>query len=491
MKKLFLVAFLLFALFLVFTFVTKDGGLFHKNEGTESESTNTPVTEGIVSDDTITVLPEYPGVPLGVALYSDAKKKEIVKRVIDSKLSTYPKVSSKPYRVAKHSGSGLATQVELRDDQLKILATNYDYNQLPPMQRAYGETLKKYAPDFKLFMYFDAGIQPEENLDIVGDDAGNVDAENIAWILDKHPDWLLHDAEGNPLVSAKGTLSNAGEYWGDPGNSEYQEWFAGKINKAMEQSGNIWDGVLLDQFFGKIENYTGYAGTNPQTRYKTNTEYQSAQLSFLKRLSELVRVPVIANLDGAASLEYPQFFVQVGKTAGGIETEIYPFENSDENDSSLLPSDSLKGLIDGINQLPKNKYVKIASKPGGMEGNTPRTLYAYYSYLLVADKDRQIYWSSKEGDSSVPHYWYKEYDLDLGDAKGSADTSGTLWTRTFTNGTLYFNPQRNDESTRLSSPRYTLWGKKIEGTVSVPAHSGILLFDSLEQLETAKKPLKI
>lgn len=491
MKKLFFAGVSLFVLFLVFTFVTKDGGLFHKNNGGESVDTDVPVTQGIVSDDTITVLPEYPGVPFGAALYSDAKKKEIVMRVIDSKLSTYPAVSSKTYRVGKFSGSGLATQVDLRDDQLKILASHYDYNQLPPMQRVYGETLKKYAPDFKLFMYFDAGIQPDENLDIVGDDAGNIDDENISWILANHPDWLLRDEEGNPLVSAKGTASNAGEYWGDPGNPEYQEWFAGKINKAMTQSGNIWNGVLLDQFFGKIENYTGYAGTNQQTKYKTNAEYQAATLSFLKRLSELVRAPVIANLDGATSIEYPAYFVQVGQAAGGIESEIYPFENSDENDSSLLPADSLKKLIDGINQLPKSRYIKISSKPGGLEGNTPRTLYAYYSYLLVADKDRQIYWSSKEGDSSVPHYWYREYDLDLGGALGVANTNGALWTRTFTNGTLYFNPQKTDEVTQLNSPRYTLWGKKIEGNVSVPAHSGVLLFESLEQLEIAKKPLKI
>jgi hypothetical protein len=489
MKKLFLVLLLIGALFLGTTFVTKDGGLFNTNPETASEHSPVPQEAGMESDGTITVLPEYPGVPLGVAFYSDEKKKEVVMRVIDSKLSTYPKLSSKAHRVAKFSGSGLATQVTLRADQLQTLALHYDYNQLPPMQRAYGETLKKHAPDFKLFMYFDAGIQPEENLDIVGDDAGNIDEENIAWIIENHPNWLLQDANGNPLVSAKGTLSNAGEYWGDPGNREYQEWFAGKINKAMEQSGNIWDGVLLDQFFGKIENYTGYAGTNPQTRYKTNAEYQSAQLMFLKRLSELVRVPVIANLDGAASLEYPEFFVQVGKTAGGIETEIYPFENSDENDSSLLPPDSLKGLIEGINQLPKSKYVKIASKPGGMEGNTPRTLYAYYSYLLVADKDREIYWSSKEGDSSVPHYWYKEYDLDLGDSAGIVDMTRPVWKRSFTNATVYLNPQRSDEVVLLESPHYTLWGKKLERSFTIPAHTGMLLFPSLEHLNLAKKPL--
>ena len=491
MKKLFLVLFFLIALFLIAQFVTKDGGLFHRNSGEAPTGSNTPPTGGVVSDDTITVLPQWPGVPFGAALYSEAKKDEIVMGIIDSKLSTYPKVSSKSYRIGKHSGSGLATQVELREDQLKILATNYDYNQLPPMQRAYGETLKKYAPDFKLFMYFDAGIQPDEHLDLVGDDAGNVDEENIDWLVAHHPDWLLKDEGGNPLISAKGTASNAGEYWGDPGNPEFQAWFAGKINKAMAQSGNIWNGVLLDQFFGKIENYTGYAGTNAQTKYKTNAEYQTATLSFLKRLSELVNVPVVANLDGATSIEFPAYFVQVGQTAGGVESEIYPFESSTENDSSLLPSDSLKGLIDGINKIPKSHYIKISSKPGGMEGNTPRMLYAYYSYLLVADKDRQIYWSSKEGDSSIPHYWYKEYDLDLGDAQGIANTGGAVWTRTFTNATLYFNPERSDEVVQLKSPQYTLWGKKTEATVTIPAHSGVLLFKSLEQLGVAKKPLGI
>ncbi len=424
----------------------------------------------------ITKLPPYPGIPVGATFYSKEKKDKIVLDLIDHKLSTYPKTSTRAYRIGKYTGTGLATQVTLREDQLKAIAIAHDQNQLPPMQAEYGRILKKYNPDFRLFMYFDSGIQPEENLDIVGDDAGNVDAENVDWILKNHPDWLLRDAEGNPIISARGTLSNPGSYWGDPGNPEYQEWFAGKINKAMQLSGNIWSGVLLDQFFGSIENFTNYAGTEQQTTYKTDEAFQAAQLSFLKRLSELVKVPVVANLDGAVSLKYPSFFVAVGKVAGGVESEIYPFESSVEGDSSVLRPDSLKLLISAMNEIPPNKHIKINSKPGGLEGNTSRTLYAYYMYLLLVDKNRDIYWTFKEGDSSIPHYWYKEFDLNLGNARGTADIRGMVWTRTFDGAVLVVNPQFSEETYTFTGTKYTLLGQKVSGSIGVPPHTGVLLF---------------
>lgn len=436
---------------------------------------------------TITELPELPDAPLTAYLWSEAKKKDFILRIIDHKLATYPKSPASHLRVGKFLGTGLHPKFSLREDQLKILADNYDLNSLAAYQKEQGLILKKYNPNFKLFLYIDSGIHSEENLDIVGDDVGNIDEQNIDWIIQNHPDWLLRDKNGNPIRSGRG-LSNEGEYWGDPGNREYQEFFAEKVNKALERSGNIWDGVLLDQFFGILDNFTNYANANQQTRYKTDPEFQAAQLAFMRRLSELVKVPVIPNLDGSTSIQYPDFFVELAKTGGGIENEIYPFENSDETDASLLPSDSLASLIEGILQLPKNKYVRISAKPGGMAGNIDRTLYAYFTYLLIAGPDRQIYWSFKEGDSSIPHYWYKEFDLDLGRYLSEVEF-GDVWKRELENATVIINPYRQEKQFNFQGVRYNIKGEELRSRVILPPSSGILLFRDTAALSKALAPL--
>lgn len=435
---------------------------------------------------TITELPELPDVPLTAYFWSDAKKRDFTLGIIDSKLITYPKSPKRSLRAGKHI-TAVHPNYELREDQLKILADNYDLSSLPPRQKNVGLILRKYNPNYKLFMYIDYGIQPEENLDIVGDNVGNIDEENVDWIIKNHPDWLLRDEDGNPVRSGSG-LSNAGEYWGDPGNKEFQEFFASKINKALAATGNIWDAVLLDQFFGILDNFTNYANANQQTKYKTDAEFQAAQSAFIKRLSALVTVPVVPNLDGATSIQYPNFFIQLAKTSGGIENEIYPFENSDESDSSLLPSDSLKLLIEGILRLPKNKYVRIGSKPGGMAGNIDRMLYAYFSYLLIASPDREIYWAAKEGDASIPHYWFKEFDLDLGKYLSEVEF-GDVWKRELENATIIVNPYRQEKQFNFQGVRYNVKGGELRGSATLSPASGILLFRSQEALNKALAPL--
>jgi hypothetical protein len=446
---------------------------------------------------TNTKLPVFPEVPTSAPLWTDEKKKKFVLGMIDHKLSTYPKNSSRPYRVGKFAGTGLYPKFDLRDDQLKILAAHYDHNNLPAQQAHLGRILKKYNPSMKLFLYIDSGIHPEQNLDHVGIDVGNVDDQNIEWILQHHPDWILRDEKGKPIQSASGTLSHPGEYWPDPGNKEFQEFFADKVLKAMKLSGNIWDGLLIDQFFGKIENYTGYAGTRQQTRYKTDEEFQTAQIAFLKRVSERLKLPVVANLDGTAALTYPDLILRVANAGGGVENEVFPFESSDVGDHTYLPEESLKELIDALLRIPKDKHIRLNSKPGGMAGDIDRTLYAYCCYLLIAAPDRETHWTFKEGDSGIPHYWFKEFDLDLGRPMGemqvvgnySKDSSGRnvvigdLWKREFSKAIVLVNPRRDhDAEFLLSNDAYDVLGRPLKDRVSLRPREAMLIVRDLSAI---------
>jgi hypothetical protein len=447
---------------------------------------------------TITRLPLFPELPNSAFLISQEEKKKIVYGVIDHKLSTYPKGRLPLKRIGKFTGTGLYPDFDLRDDQLKTLAVHYDHNSLPFQQKHLALILKKHNPSFKVCMYIDSGIHPEKNLEHIGIDVGNVDDENIDWILKKHPDWLLRDKKGDPIRSAPGTLSFPGEYWPDPGNKGFQDFFAAKINIAIKESGGVWDGLLIDQFFGRIENYTGYAGTNPQARYRTDQEFQAAQLAFLKRVAELIKLPIIANLDGSAAAVYPEFFVQIAKTAGGVENEVFPFESSDVADHSFLPEETLKELIDAILKIPKDKHVRLNSKPGGMVGDIDRTLYAYYCYLLIASPDREIYWTFKEGDSGVPHYWFDEFNLDIGtpkeemktignfqkDSMGRNVVIGDLWKRDYTRATVLVNPRRDHEATyNFDGKYYDVLGQALANPISIKPRSAMLIIKDLNVLK--------
>ena len=74
-----------------------------------------------------------------------------------------------------------------------------------------------------------------------------------------------------------------------------------------------------------------------------------------------------------------------------------------------------------------------------MAGNIDKTLFAYYCYLLIADQKREVYWTCKEGSSDIPHYWYREFDLDLGQSQGNIRFGEKIWSREFDNAVVLVN----------------------------------------------------
>lgn len=446
---------------------------------------------------TITELPPFPTIPTGVV--TEEQRKQLIYDLIDHKLSTYPAAPYTSSRIGKFSGTGLYPNFDLKDSQLKKMAETYSHNNLAANQAAAAQKLKSYNPSMKIFMYIDSGIHPEKDLPGFGWDIGNIDDQNVDWILANHPDWLLRDASGSPIRSAGGTLSFPGTYWPDPGNVGFQDFFASKIQKVITSTGSFWAGLHIDQFFGSINNYVDYAGASQQTKYKTNAEFQAAQLAFVKRVSEVIQLPVIVNLDAMAAQAYPDFFVQIAETGGGVESEIFPFENSVVSDATYLPEESLKELIDCIRAISPDKYVRLNSKPGGMEGDIDRTLYAYFNYLLIASPSREVNWTFKEGDSGIPHYWFKEFDLDIGLPQGEMQVIGTftknnagrnvligdLWKREFANVTVLVNPRRDhDAEYAISGTCYNVLGTSLTGTITVKARTAMLVVKNLSILDS-------
>ena len=374
---------------------------------------------------TITSLPAFPPVPLYATLLSTERKHQLVQTLIDNKVGTYPAASARGTRIGKFTSTGIFDAYPPTEAQAARIAPHYD-NLLFGAKRADLIPLfQRYNPDLTFYLYIDSGLNPTYKQA----DAGGVDSEDTAWIVANHPDWLLRDAAGNPIRSAGG-LSNPGAYWPDPGNPQWQAYFAAKVAKLMAETGGQWDGILFDQFLGTADAHVRYAKSAQQVNYPTDEAYQAAYLGFFKAVSAKLSVPIIVNMEGGSIVRRPAFVAEVAAAAGGAENEIFPEE---------MPVEDLRPYLETVQQLDPDLIIRINSKPAGLAGGPDRTLFAYYCYLLIAGRDRQVYWTYKEGTSDIPHYWYREFDLDVGEALGDIQFGAQVWSREFERALVVVN----------------------------------------------------
>lgn len=420
---------------------------------------------------TITTLPAFPIIPRSGAGLSQQQRNEAIQTLVKHKVSTYPATSSRSYRVGKFTSTGIFGGFPPTGDQIARIAPHYNDILLGAARRELIPHFKQYNPELTFFIYVDSGLNPG----FVQSDAGGVDAENLAWVLEHHPDWMLKDKNGQFIRSGKSRFGNRGEYWPDPGHPGWQNYFAEKVTKLIRETGGQWNGVLLDQFIGTADGYARYAGANQQVLYPTDKAFQAAQLRFLVAVAARIRLPIIVNMEGASIIRRPAFVGEVARAAGGVENEIFPEQ---------MPSEDLRPYLETVENLPPHVRVRINSKPAGLAGNIDRTLFAYYSYLLVADRKREVYWTCKEGASDVPHYWYREFDLDLGNSQGNIRFGESIWSREFENAVVLVNPGKETGAYSFeASVRYhDVKGTLVLSPVVLKSRTAMLLIKNLSIL---------
>jgi hypothetical protein len=419
---------------------------------------------------TLTTLPEFPGIPLYAQFLSRDMQLELIQTLVDNKVSTWPEVSSRHYRIGKFTSTGIFDGFSPTEEQIARLAPNYDNILLGAKNSELLPRFKHYNPDLTFFIYVDSGLNP----DFTQADAGGVDAEDAEWIIANHPDWILKDRDGN-LIRSGGGLSNPGEYWPDPGNPEWQVYFAEKINKLLIETGGQWDGVLFDQFISTADGHVRYARAAQQVNYPTDKQFEAAYLEFFQAVAPKLPVPIIVNMEGASIIRRPAFVAEVALAAGGAENEIFPEE---------LPVEDLRPYLETVQNLPPDIHIRINSKPAGWAGDIDDTLFAYYCYLLIADRSREVYWTNKEGTSDVPHYWYREFDLDLGASKGNIQFGEFIWSREFENAVVVVNPGKEPANYAWmgSTQLYDVKGNLLQSPVTLSGRTAVLLVNDLSIL---------
>jgi hypothetical protein len=419
---------------------------------------------------TLTRLPQFPASLAWSKLFKS--KTEILQEIVDVKLTTYPAKPSIPYRVPKHRTTGIFSTFEPREDQIRQIAPHYDLFLLIGLRGNLVPIIKKSNPSAKVLMYMANSLTSVATLL----DPGSVDEENTDWILKNHPNWLLKGSDGKPI---QGT-SWSPKYWPDPGNKEWQAFFVKKVNKALKETGGLWDGVLFDEFLTTHTSHTAsYVGSSgKQANYASDQAFQQAQLDFLRNVVAGLSVPILPNVDSpvlnpTSPAFNPEFFTDVQRIAGGAEAEVFALHSPDPY--GFLEREMVEVYLDRAKKTPPGKVMILSSPTAGLEGNIERTLYAYFTYLLVASPGRAVYWAFKEGDSSVPHFWFKEFDLDLGLPLGEMQSVGQIWKRDFANTLVVVNPNQKAASFAFTERYYDVLGDPVKSPVSLGPNSGVLL----------------
>ena len=100
--------------------------------------------------------------------------------------------------------------------------------------------------------------------------------------------------------------------------------------------------------------------------------------------------------------------------------------------------------------------------------------------IALADKKSGHF----HGTSYIPHYWYREFDLDLGESKGNILFGEFVWSREFENAVVIVNP--DGESAQYTWDALTNYfdveGNHLESPLDLDGRSAMLLVKNLSVL---------
>jgi hypothetical protein len=192
-----------------------------------------------------------------------------------------------------------------------------------------------------------------------------------------------------------------------------------------------------------------------------------------------VKVPLVANvepvvLNPTSDGFNPEFFTEVQRIAAGAEAEVFVYHRADRN--GFLGREMVEVYLERVRQTPKDKmtFLNCATAPG-FGGNSDLTLFAYFTYLLVASPEREVYWTCKEGDSEIPHFWYREFDLDVGLPQEEMQAVDGVWKRDFTKATVVVNPDARAAAYSFDGQRVDVLGRPVRSPVALGVQTGMLL----------------
>jgi hypothetical protein len=254
-------------------------------------------------------------------------------------------------------------------------------------------------------------------------------------VATQHPDWILHDASGNPLYIPWGCSNGTcPQYAADVSNPDYRAWWIGQARTALSHGyKGLWvDDVNLEF---RVGNGSGTQTAPVDTRIGGTMSYDNWR-RYVVEFTEAIRT----GLPNAEILHNAIWYAvwRVREADPYVQREVasadYVNIEGAANDGGLTSGDGEWSFntwlrhIDWLHSMGKGAILDgFDNTPQGREYN----LGAYY---LVN--------SGNDGiglQAMTPDNWWGAYDFDLGAAHGARTSWNGVWRRDFDRGLVLVN----------------------------------------------------
>ena len=231
--------------------------------------------------------------------------------------------------------------------------------------------------------------------------------------LQQHPDWILHDKDGNPVKNSQGFLVF------DQSNPDVRQWWLKTCLDAVSAANG--DGCYCD------------------SSQHTDSSFPNVSVTKMQEWSK-----GLLTLTHDVQQKLGDDKLLIGKVPDQPYVKAVQIEFFEPN------NDSINSLMEGV----KNGKVMQAHiglrKNNSCKGDITNTLAAFligagnYSYYGCGN------WYAS-GDDDTPWYWRPEFDYPLSEPVGPPSYTGGVWKRYFASGTeVMFNVSTQTGSIRWS-----------------------------------------
>jgi hypothetical protein len=332
-------------------------------------------------------------------------------------------------------------------------ANTYQYMVLLWPDAAMVPILKAANPNLKIFMY--EGIMAAQN-----SNPAYVTCTSGPWVLANHPNWILTDQNGNPILYQ-------GHYLLDVANPSYQQTCL--ANSIAEAKKDGFDGVFWDMANAKLVWVLPPRTSVPE--YPTDASWQAAMYSMLSYAGTQLHANGllnVANIGGGAL--FKGLWQQWNGPLDGAEEESF----TDYKLGLAIGSwDWPQMIADTAWSEANHKFVMLHSWNTTEPGNT----YGLASMMLVADGESS--WSTSNGCYSTCEVWYPEYTTaqQLGAPLAPyTKLANGAYERRYQYGMVVVNPTLNAIAPfSLGGGTYTGSGLSGVSSVGLGADSGYIL----------------
>ena len=342
--------------------------------------------------------------------------------------------------------------------------------------------IKKINPDIKIFAYISsADIRPDASYAL--DDG--ILRKQIGQRIEAS-DWILKNAKGNDVkwwsdYYILNVTNEAPKYKGQ----RWQDYLPKVVSKRLKENPKIWDGIIYDNlwddvsFLGKVD--LDGDGKNESTA-EANKEWRQGVKKIISKTRKYMGDDFLILGNGGS------FYAN--KTDGNL-LESFPTTSYGNWDESLwnyfyIADNTLYPLVNTHNNDKQRSKVS----------------YRKFRYGLTSTLLEKGYYSYDKGPwSHTEKWWFDEYDVSLGQPLGEAynilntDHPTTIqegvWRRDFKDGLVFVNSTDTTRKVTLETGFEKIKGDqdpdvntgKVVGSISIPAHDGIILLGRLAQIK--------